>query len=119
MYDKKPVKGQVMGQSLGYGFVQFREHDHALGTLRALNNNPNVFGSHKASHCKAKEQLWMLKPLLTVTNCHPAEADCGVLSGGFKETQNERIASAKKQGQFLLPRRLRSNCNFFSPENTK
>uniref|UniRef100_A0A7N6BK28 RNA-binding protein 28 n=1 Tax=Anabas testudineus TaxID=64144 RepID=A0A7N6BK28_ANATE len=25
MYDKKPQKGQVMGQSLGYGFVQFQE----------------------------------------------------------------------------------------------
>ncbi|XP_028287295.1 RNA-binding protein 28 isoform X2 [Parambassis ranga] len=47
MYDKKPEKGQVMGQSLGYGFVQFLDHDHALSTLRYLNNNPNIFGSHK------------------------------------------------------------------------
>ncbi|XP_072241798.1 RNA-binding protein 28 [Leuresthes tenuis] len=47
MYDKKPEKGQVMGQSLGYGFVQFQEHEHALSTLRFLNNNPDIFGSHK------------------------------------------------------------------------
>ncbi|XP_039989749.1 RNA-binding protein 28 isoform X2 [Xiphias gladius] len=47
MYDKKPEKGQVMGQSLGYGFVQFRDHEHALRTLRYLNNNPDIFGSHK------------------------------------------------------------------------
>lgn len=47
MYDKKPEKGQTMGQSLGYGFVQFREHEHALNTLRYLNNNPDIFGSHK------------------------------------------------------------------------
>lgn len=47
MYDKKPEKGQVMGQSLGYGFVQFQDHEHALGTLRYLNNNPDIFGSHK------------------------------------------------------------------------
>ncbi|XP_029992528.1 RNA-binding protein 28 [Sphaeramia orbicularis] len=47
MYDKKPMKGQTMGQSLGYGFVQFQEHEHALGTLRYLNNNPDIFGSHK------------------------------------------------------------------------
>uniref|UniRef100_UPI0037E859EC RNA-binding protein 28 n=1 Tax=Semicossyphus pulcher TaxID=241346 RepID=UPI0037E859EC len=47
MYDKKPEKGQVMGQSLGYGFVQFQEHEHALSTLRYLNNNPDIFGSHK------------------------------------------------------------------------
>ncbi|XP_026222386.1 LOW QUALITY PROTEIN: RNA-binding protein 28 [Anabas testudineus] len=47
MYDKKPQKGQVMGQSLGYGFVQFQEHEPALATLRYLNNNPDIFGSHK------------------------------------------------------------------------
>ncbi|XP_057693557.1 RNA-binding protein 28 [Corythoichthys intestinalis] len=47
MYDRKPEKGQVMGQSLGYGFVQFQEHEHALATLRYLNNNPEVFGAHK------------------------------------------------------------------------
>ncbi|XP_029910201.1 RNA-binding protein 28 isoform X2 [Myripristis murdjan] len=47
MYDKKPEKGQVLGQSLGYGFVQFRDHEHALSALRHLNNNPDVFGPHK------------------------------------------------------------------------
>ncbi|KAM4734265.1 RNA-binding protein 28 [Anableps anableps] len=47
MYDKKPEKGQVMGQSLGYGFVQFQDHEQALATLRYLNNNPDIFGSHK------------------------------------------------------------------------
>lgn len=47
MYDRKPEKGQVVGQSLGYGFVQFQEHEHALNTLRHLNNNPNIFGSNK------------------------------------------------------------------------
>ncbi|KAK5867511.1 hypothetical protein PBY51_011993 [Eleginops maclovinus] len=47
MYDKKPQKGQAMGQSLGYGFVQFQEHEHALSTIRYLNNNPDLFGSHK------------------------------------------------------------------------
>lgn len=49
MYDKKPVKNQVMGQSLGYGFVQFQEHEHALSTLRHLNNNPDIFGPNKVS----------------------------------------------------------------------
>ncbi|XP_061679343.1 RNA-binding protein 28 [Syngnathoides biaculeatus] len=47
MYDKKPERGQVMGQSLGYGFVMFTEHEHALTTLRYLNNNPDIFGAHK------------------------------------------------------------------------
>ncbi|KAL6106855.1 rbm28 [Pungitius sinensis] len=47
MYDKRPVKGQPMGKSLGYGFVQFQAHEHALCTLRYLNNNPDIFGPHK------------------------------------------------------------------------
>uniref|UniRef100_A0A3B3D9V2 RNA binding motif protein 28 n=1 Tax=Oryzias melastigma TaxID=30732 RepID=A0A3B3D9V2_ORYME len=47
MYDRKPEKGQVVGQSLGYGFVQFQEHEHALSTLRYLNNNPDIFSAHK------------------------------------------------------------------------
>uniref|UniRef100_A0A8C6WHD1 RNA-binding protein 28 n=1 Tax=Neogobius melanostomus TaxID=47308 RepID=A0A8C6WHD1_9GOBI len=47
MYDRKPQKGQSMGQSLGYGFVQFGEHEHALSTLRRLNNNPDIFGPNK------------------------------------------------------------------------
>ncbi|XP_013889270.1 RNA-binding protein 28 [Austrofundulus limnaeus] len=47
MYDKKPEKGQATGQSLGYGFVQFRDHEQALSTLRYLNNNPDVFSPQK------------------------------------------------------------------------
>uniref|UniRef100_A0A9J8AZY6 RNA binding motif protein 28 n=1 Tax=Cyprinus carpio carpio TaxID=630221 RepID=A0A9J8AZY6_CYPCA len=47
MYDKKPVRGQVIGKSLGYGFVEFKEHEHALQALRHLNNNPDIFGPQK------------------------------------------------------------------------
>ncbi|XP_041745750.1 RNA-binding protein 28 isoform X2 [Coregonus clupeaformis] len=47
MYDKKPERGQVLGRSLGYGFVQFQDHEHALKTLRYLNNNPDIYGNTK------------------------------------------------------------------------
>ncbi|KAA0715143.1 RNA-binding protein 28 [Triplophysa tibetana] len=47
MYDKKPIRGQVMGQSLGYGFVEFEAEEHALQALRHLNNNPEIFGAQK------------------------------------------------------------------------
>ncbi|CAL8263648.1 unnamed protein product [Merluccius merluccius] len=47
MYDRKPEKGKAMGQSLGYGFVQFQHSDHALKTIRYLNNNPDIFGTNK------------------------------------------------------------------------
>ncbi|MBN3322891.1 RBM28 protein, partial [Atractosteus spatula] len=47
MYDRKPQLGKTVGRSLGYGFVQFQEHDHALKALRHLNNNPDIFGPQK------------------------------------------------------------------------
>ncbi|XP_066541052.1 RNA-binding protein 28 [Hoplias malabaricus] len=47
MYDRKPVRGEVTGRSLGYGFVEFKEHEHALQALRNLNNNPTIFSPNK------------------------------------------------------------------------
>ncbi|XP_066448286.1 RNA-binding protein 28 [Eleutherodactylus coqui] len=47
MRDLKGVRGNVKGQSLGYAFVQFVEHDHALAALRHVNNNPDLFGPKK------------------------------------------------------------------------
>ncbi|KAM6100815.1 LOW QUALITY PROTEIN: RNA-binding protein 28-like [Pterocles gutturalis] len=35
------------GQSLGYAFVEFGEHEQALAALRTLNNNPRLFGAQK------------------------------------------------------------------------
>ncbi|XP_004856457.1 RNA-binding protein 28 isoform X2 [Heterocephalus glaber] len=47
MRDLKGVHGNMKGQSLGYAFAEFQEHEHALRALRHINNNPEVFGPHK------------------------------------------------------------------------
>ena len=92
MYDKKPEKGKVMGQSLGYGFVQFQDHEHALKTLRYLNNNPDIFGSHKVhftlDNLSSKMNISVFKGsfLKCTSFSWPAETYCWVLPGGFKET---------------------------------
>ncbi|TFK00871.1 actin-binding Rho-activating protein-like [Platysternon megacephalum] len=39
--------GKGRGQSLGYAFVEFETHEHALAALRHTNNNPQLFGPHK------------------------------------------------------------------------
>ncbi|XP_021751777.1 RNA-binding protein 28-like isoform X1 [Chenopodium quinoa] len=40
--------GKVKNHSRGVAFVEFAEHQHAIVTLRVLNNNPEVFGpSHR------------------------------------------------------------------------
>ncbi|PPD99116.1 hypothetical protein GOBAR_DD03845 [Gossypium barbadense] len=43
---KTVKKGKVVikNQSRGVAFDQFSEHQHALGALRVLNNNPEMFG---------------------------------------------------------------------------
>ena len=46
MLDLERKRGGV-SQSRGYGFVEFREHSHALACLRELNNNP-AYGSSAA-----------------------------------------------------------------------
>ncbi|XP_066118323.1 RNA-binding protein 28 [Saccopteryx bilineata] len=47
MRDLRGVHGKVKGQSLGYAFAEFQEHEHALAALRHINNNPEVFGPQK------------------------------------------------------------------------
>ncbi|XP_062990520.1 RNA-binding protein 28 [Elgaria multicarinata webbii] len=47
MRDLKAPAGKGRGQSLGYAFVEFQEHEHALAALRHLNNNPQQFGDQK------------------------------------------------------------------------
>ncbi|XP_069317648.1 RNA-binding protein 28 isoform X1 [Eulemur rufifrons] len=47
MRDLKGVHGNTKGQSLGYAFAEFQEHEHALRALRHINNNPDIFGPQK------------------------------------------------------------------------
>ncbi|KAM5255749.1 RNA-binding protein 28 [Ctenodactylus gundi] len=47
MRDLKGVHGKIKGQSLGYAFAEFQEHEHALRALRHINNNPEIFGPQK------------------------------------------------------------------------
>lgn len=47
MRDLKSPAGKGRGQSLGYAFVEFQEHKHALAALRHVNNNPLLFGDQK------------------------------------------------------------------------
>ncbi|XP_004677061.1 PREDICTED: RNA-binding protein 28 [Condylura cristata] len=47
MRDLKGTQGKNKGQSLGYAFAEFQEHEHALTALRHINNNPEIFGAQK------------------------------------------------------------------------
>ncbi|CAI9565840.1 unnamed protein product [Staurois parvus] len=47
MRDMKGLAGNQKGQSLGFAFVEFTEHEHALAALRQINNNPDIFGPKK------------------------------------------------------------------------
>ena len=47
MRDLKNVNAKGIAKSRGYAFVNFSEHEHALKVLRALNNNPEIYGDKK------------------------------------------------------------------------
>ena len=47
MRDRRKVNEEGVARSLGYAFVTFTEHEHALLALRALNNNPEIFTPEK------------------------------------------------------------------------
>lgn len=38
---------QGLGRSKGFGFIEFKGHEHALKTLRCTNNNPALFGEKR------------------------------------------------------------------------
>lgn len=52
---------------MGYGFVEFSNHEDALSALRATNNNPAIFGMAKvrvetcswreSCHCVGHEKV--------------------------------------------------------------
>ena len=44
---KDRVDSSCRGRSMGYGFVEFTNHNNALAALRANNNNPDIFGADR------------------------------------------------------------------------
>lgn len=47
MRSKDKFDDNGLGKPLGFGFVEFTQHEPALRALRSLNNNPDIFGPHK------------------------------------------------------------------------
>uniref|UniRef100_A0A665V1S4 RNA-binding protein 28 n=1 Tax=Echeneis naucrates TaxID=173247 RepID=A0A665V1S4_ECHNA len=103
MYNKKPQKGQMMGQSLGYGFIQFREHEHALSTLRHLNNNPDIFGSHKrpiVEFSLEDSRKLKIKEMRQQRNKRAAKTPSQAPVNGKGPTESGGKQSSKKDGHF-------------------
>ena len=44
---KDRVDSSGRARSMGYGFVEFANHNDALAALRATNNNPDIFGADR------------------------------------------------------------------------
>lgn len=48
MRDREKVNAETgVARSLGFGYVKFAKHQHALAALRFLNNNPDIFTNNK------------------------------------------------------------------------
>ena len=50
MRDLGGDNGKGVGKTLGYGFISFKEHQHALTALRNTNNNPEIFDDKRVSY---------------------------------------------------------------------
>nr|XP_013811051.1 PREDICTED: RNA-binding protein 28 [Apteryx mantelli mantelli] len=102
----RDLKGQ--GQSLGYAFVEFAEHEQALAALRHTNNNPQLFGPQKRPivefsledhrKLKMKEQraqhsLLKLKP--KPVEKEPAAAGTAEPAGPRKKRQGRKKPGSK------------------------
>uniref|UniRef100_A0A671SF43 RNA-binding protein 28-like n=1 Tax=Sinocyclocheilus anshuiensis TaxID=1608454 RepID=A0A671SF43_9TELE len=106
MYDKKPIHGQVIGKSLGYGFVAFNEHEHALQALRHLNNNPDIVGPQKRPIVefsledgrKLKLKAIRLENSKVRLSCILVSFQCDVLKISQKGEQLPQQHSGKKKG---------------------
>ncbi|KAM9634934.1 RNA-binding protein 28 isoform 1-T2 [Morphnus guianensis] len=96
------------GQSLGYAFVEFGEHEQALAALRSINNNPRLFGAQKRPivefsledrrKLKLKEQraqrsLLKLKP--KPAEKEPAAAEAAEPAGPPKKHQGRKKPLSK------------------------
>ncbi|XP_052808142.1 RNA-binding protein 28-like isoform X3 [Mya arenaria] len=47
MRDRARVNAEGKGKSMGFAFIAFTQHEHALAALRHTNNNPDIFGDKK------------------------------------------------------------------------
>lgn len=43
MRDRSNLDAEGKGRSLGFAFINFMQHEHALKALREINNNPKIF----------------------------------------------------------------------------
>ena len=67
MRDFGRTSGKAVGKSLGYGFVSFTDHQHALSALRHTNNNPDIFGENKVS-LVCEINLYILNTVKNLSN---------------------------------------------------
>ena len=65
MRDLTQVNSEGVAKSRGYGFVAFNDHQHALNTLRKLNNNPDIFTDQKVNLCESYLLLYVIVPLIS------------------------------------------------------
>ncbi|XP_074832778.1 RNA-binding protein 28 isoform X2 [Carettochelys insculpta] len=110
MRDLAAPAGKGQGQSLGYAFVEFEAHEHALAALRHTNNNPQLFGPQKrpivefsledGRKLKLKEQRAQ-HSLQKLRQKQAAEAQGPPQEAGPVETPRELLAgqkNARKRG---------------------
>uniref|UniRef100_A0A7N5KH74 RNA binding motif protein 28 n=1 Tax=Ailuropoda melanoleuca TaxID=9646 RepID=A0A7N5KH74_AILME len=111
MRDLKGAHGKVKGQSLGYAFAEFQEHEHALTALRHINNNPEIFGPLKRpivefsleDRRKLKIKELRIQRSLQKVKSKPATGEPQQEQPALGKVQQRKSAQNHTQGQSKAP----------------
>uniref|UniRef100_A0A452QS64 RNA-binding protein 28 n=1 Tax=Ursus americanus TaxID=9643 RepID=A0A452QS64_URSAM len=111
MRDLRGAHGKVKGQSLGYAFAEFQEHEHALTALRHINNNPEIFGPLKRpivefsleDRRKLKIKELRIQRSLQKVKSKPATGEPQQEQPALGKVQQRKSAQNHTQGQSKAP----------------
>ncbi|EDV19735.1 uncharacterized protein TRIADDRAFT_61835 [Trichoplax adhaerens] len=116
MRDRNRINSHGIAKSRGFGFMELLNHDDALKILRAINNNPHIFGSEKRlivgfaienqrALQKKKLRQERSKTKLQVRQNHRIPTNIETDNYGNNERVNLRISANKIENQTKLKTR--------------
>ncbi|KRY33161.1 RNA-binding protein 28, partial [Trichinella spiralis] len=114
MRDLNRINSSGIAHSLGYAFVQFTEHEHALKCLKALNNNPKVFTNEKRPIVEFSLENKAVVNLKNQRRVHAKMKQMAVSAGVSEMNPNEVPVGEKTEHKKLSKKERRRKRRYFA-----
>ncbi|KRX21135.1 RNA-binding protein 28, partial [Trichinella nelsoni] len=114
MRDLNRINSSGIAHSLGYAFVQFTEHEHALKCLKALNNNPKVFTNEKRPIVEFSLENKAVVNLKNQRRVHAKMKQMAVSAGVSEMNPNEVPVGEKAEHKKLSKKERRRKRRYFA-----